>query len=136
MNGRLDTMAAALRDLLAHPGEQAYITVARAELHAYDEMREVVRNARKKIESDRNPVKIEDHQFVSKVAAYHVAQAQGFDGSQATFLYRINKGLSWEECIKPVDLAKSQARKRTAIDKREQLQRELRGELPLPRSQK
>lgn len=136
MNGRLDTMAAALRNLLAHPGDPAHITVARAELHAYDEMREIVSKARKKTESTRSPVKIDDHQFVSKVAAYHAAQAQGFNGAQATFQQRINKGLSWEECIKPVDPFMSQARKRTAIDKREQLQRELRGELPLTRSQK
>lgn len=118
-----DQLAAALRALLDAPTDEHAKNVARMTLADFDAMRARQANERKKLVRETLPFRIGDHCFVNSFSAYKAAQALGYNGSHPNFSARVKKGLSWEECCKPVD-AKRQLARRNARDMRVRAQRD------------
>ncbi|MBP9033804.1 MAG: hypothetical protein KBG29_07910 [Pseudomonadales bacterium] len=126
------TLATALRKLLADPSKRAQAEKALRVYNASDMAQKASARRRKASEPHghgERPIMIEDQRFASIHRAFKCAQAAGYDGSEATFAQRTRKpGLTWADAIKPVDPARQARRRKIAEEKREQLQRELRGE--------
>ena len=126
------TLATALRKLLADPSKRAQAEKALRIYDASDMAQKA--SARKCKESEprghgQHPIMIEGQRFLSIRHAFKCAQAAGYDGSEANFTQRTHKPwLTWADAIKTVNPARQASRRKTAEEKHEQLQRELRGE--------
>lgn len=122
---RATTLAAALRALLANPNEQSARDAAQRELAAYDTAVENVRKGHVKSEKQAKPFIVDGRRFTCANTAFKAAQQEGFDGASVVFIARVKKGLSWADCIKPVDPRRSATRRNATARKQAEMERTL-----------
>lgn len=108
---RTESLAAALRAVLADPASDVAREHATRELAAFDAMRAGVGKARKRHQDLVAPVMVGGHRFTSIRSAYHAAQREGFNGSEAAFHARVKRGLGWADLTKPIDAERSRLRR-------------------------
>lgn len=120
-------LAAALRKLLADPTAREQ---AERVLRIFDA--DVVKaKASHSVNKTRLlTVTVGDRQFVSRIAAFHVAEREGFNGVFATFCDRINRKLSWAECIAPISETVSKSHKAAYQKRKDAMSAALSGMLP------
>ena len=126
MKHPIDTLADALRAVLADPDNAAAREHATRELGAFDEIRARSR-ARQNPDASRSSMSLRDANFsiggrlfATRNEAWKCAKGQGFNGTQATFYQRTaaHPEYTWEQLIAPVDPARSAARR--AVSNRKQ----------------
>ena len=117
----MSALAAALRALLRHPGNEAVRRRAEATLADYDIGQSRLAKHRKVCKQQVTPVVIGNQRFASLHGAYMYAKTQGFDGSEGTFQARHRRELPWDDLIKPVAQTRSDATTRGIARKRQEM---------------
>lgn len=118
----MSALAAALRALLRHPGNETVRRRAEATLRDYDIGQSRLAKHRKVCKDQTTPVVIGDKRFTSVRGAFKYAVTQGFDGSESTFTARLRRQLPWDELIKPIAQTRRDATSRGIARKRKEMQ--------------